>query len=541
MRGNWLDRAIGVVAPRAALGRARARMALEATDRTSKRSYDAGSQGRLTTSWVAESASADSEIFNASRMLRDRSRDLTRNNPHGAKAVASLAANIVGTGIMPRPKTGDPKRDKAISTLFERWSRQCDAGGQLDFYGMQTLVVREMIEAGEVLIRRRRRKSTDPLDVPLQLQILEADYLDPTRNGLQDNKNLAKQGIEFTPIGARAAYWLYSQHPGDFFFGLTGSLTSKPVPSTEVLHVYEMQRSQVRGVPWGAPAMRDLQDLADYEYAELIRKKLEASAVGVVTTDDDTEIGVNRDPTATTADFDQPAGMFDGQGAPIERFEPGMFVYARGGKTVTFNTPASIGGYNEYKVSKLRSIAAGYRLPYECMSSDLSQVNFSSMRSGLNEFRRFVQAVQWQILVPMYLHPVWDWFCEAAYLAGEIDTVTVPVEWSTPRFEWVNPADDVAADLMAIRSGLRSWQDVVAESGRDPIDVLAEIGEFQEHCRQKGIVLDSDPSAVSGRGVAQKNGPPDKTAPDSLDRTHSPLADRAIADMAERIADQSAE
>ena len=507
-----------------------------------RRDYEGTSTGRLSASWITSSSSADTEIFGAARTLRDRSRDLVRNNPHAAKAVGSLTANIIGPGILPRPKTGDPARDKAVKAVFERWAKDCDADGQLDFYGMQALVCREMIEGGEVMVRRRLRRQTDPLNVPVQLQILEADFLDATRNGYIQDNNFAIQGIEFDPIGRRTAYWLYPNHPGSLFFNFRGVLSSKPVPASEVLHVYEKQRTQCRGVPWGSPSLRSLQDLADYEYAEIIRKKLEASAVGVVTTDDTAEIGVNRDPNASTSDFsDLPAGVFDSQGAPVERFEPGMFVYARGGKDIRFNSPATVGGFNEYKVSQLRTIAAGYRIPYELLSGDLSQVNFSSMRSGLNEFRRFTTAVQWHIIIPMFLQPVWDWFCEAAYLAGEIDAPDIKVEWSTPRFEWVNPADDVAADLASIRSGIRSFQDVVGESGRDPADVLAEIAEFQAFCRDKGIVLDSDPSAVSGRGVAQKNAPPDKSGQDNLDRAHSPFADRVFADMADRIADQAAE
>lgn len=480
--------------------------------RVVRREYDAASFGRLTESWLASSTSADTEIWSAARPLRDRSRDLVRNNPHAAKAVASLTANIVGEGIMPRPKTGDTNKDRAIRAVFDAWATrsQCDADGALDFYGIQSLVVREMIEGGEVLARRRLRRSSDGYAVPVQIQLLESDFLDATKNGGQGNGNFVIQGIEFATsgptIGKPSAYWLYSEHPGSIFLAQRGSLVASAVPSSEVLHVFEKQRTQVRGVPWGTPAMRSLRELADYEEAELYRKKLEACMVGIVTNDDDLEMGVNPDPNVTTADYSEAPGVYDAMGNPIERFEPGMFAYARGGKTITFNSPAVIGGYNEYKVSQLRSIAAGFRIPYELLSGDLSQVNFSSGRMGLLEFRRFVRAVQWQILIPMFLQPVWEWFCEAAYLAGKIDSPTVPVQWAPPAFEWVNPVDDVAATTEALRTGQKSFEEVIAESGRDPEVVYAEIKAFQERCRKDGVVLDSDPSATSGRGVAQKDG-----------------------------------
>ena len=61
-------------------------------------------------------------------------RDLVRNNPHAAKAVSVLVNNIVGSGIMPRAASGNDKLDCKVNALWEAWSAQCDADGQLDFY-----------------------------------------------------------------------------------------------------------------------------------------------------------------------------------------------------------------------------------------------------------------------------------------------------------------------------------------------------------------------------------------------------------------------
>ena len=543
---SWLDGAISAVAPAAGLRRAKARIGLGAAAQMGgRRAYEAASSGRLNQGggWFASISSADTEIFAAGRALRDQSRDLVRNNPHAAKAVAALVSNIIGNGIMPRPKTGDKAKDRRIRTAFDVWSlnAECDADGELDWCGMQTLACREMVEGGEVLARRRVRRASDGYSVPLQVQLLEADFLDPFRNGPLESGSLTIQGIEIAQsgplIGKRTAYWLYPNHPGGMWWSASGGLTSRPVPATEVLHLYERQRTQARGVPWLTPAITTLKDLADYELAEIVRKKIEACNVAVVTTDDDSEIGINRVNSQTLASEGAdgpPAGVFDIHGFPVESFEPGMIAYARGGKEVRFNAPATIGGYNEYKVSQLRSAAAGVRLPYELLSGDLSQVNFSSIRSGLIEFRRAVSAWQWQQVIPLFCQPIWEWWCEAAYLGGVIEDPVVPVDWATPRFEWVNPVDDVMADNMSIRSGLRSWEDVVASGGRDPDTVFEEIAAFQEKARVRGVVLDSDPSAVSGKGVAQKNDPSGKGAsPDApLDGGRSFMADLAARSAA---------
>jgi len=41
----------------------------------------------------------------------------------------------------------------------------------------------------------------------------------------------------------------------------------------------------------------------------------------------------------------------------------------------------------------IRTIAAGYRLPHFLVSGDLSEINYSSMRGELVEFRRLVRAI----------------------------------------------------------------------------------------------------------------------------------------------------
>jgi len=496
MPANWMDHAIASVAPRMAARRVLARQAFE----TLTRGYDGASKGRRTDGWRAPGSSADTEIGVAGALLRDRMRDLVRNNPHAAKAVAVLVNNIVGSGIMPRAASGDDKLDRKVDALFTRWTSDCDADGQLDFYGLQTLICREMVEAGEVLVRRRLRRSSDGLPVPLQLQVLEADFLDATKSSNVGAGRIV-QGIEFDPVGKRRAYWLHPQHPGDAHGALRGGLDSRPVPATEIAHVYEKQRTQARGVPWGAPVIRSLRDLDDYEVAELVRKKTEACVTAIVFGDDESQQGIA--PTVVDAD-----------GNRVEQFEPGLIAYARGGKDIRFNQPSATGGYGEYKRASLHTISAGFRVPYELLTGDLSQVNYSSIRAGLVEFRRQIDAVQWQLFIPMFCAPVWRWFTEAAWAAGQIPTPDVPVEWSPPKFEAVDPQKDAMANLLSIRSGTMTLAEVIARQGRNPDAVLAEIAATNAKLDALGLVLDSDPRRVTKTGSAQTSDPASDPAAD---------------------------
>lgn len=461
--------------------------------------YEGAQRNRQTDGWITRPTSADTEIYGRARTLRDRSRDLVRNNPYAAKAVASLVSNIIGEGIVPRPVTGSVSKDKKIRQAFERWTFRCDLEGQLDFYGLQTLICREMVEGGEVLIRKRQRKRLDDKDVPLELQVLEADFLDAFRNGILKKDTVCIQGVEIEQSSMkRVAYWLYPNHPGNLFFNFQTPMVSAPVPASEILHVYEKQRTQTRGVPWGTPAINATRLLADYEEAELVRKKIEACTVGFVS-DAENASEESIAPKGETSD----EGVTDYDGTVVERFEPGLIAYLRGGKKITFNSPTAVAGYGEYKTAMLRTIAAAYRMPYELVSGDLSAVNFSSMRGGLVEFRRLVRTVQWNILIQMALQPIWEWWCELAFIAGVIDAPYIPVEWAPPKFEWVDPMADAQAAALAARNGFRSWQDIVAESGRNPDDVLEEIRDWNVKLDDLEIVLDSDPRRTNAKGVQQ--------------------------------------
>jgi lambda family phage portal protein len=480
------------------IGRALARLfgRREPAAPVSRRNYEGARLDRTVESWLGSGASADAAIAVAGQRLRDRARDLVRNNPHAARAVSAITHNIVGAGIMPRAASGDAALDRRVDQLFAAWARRCDADGIGDYYALQSLAVREMVEAGEIFVRRLVTTGGGA-EVPLRLQLLEPEMLDPT---VRAEGAEVVQGIELDAEGRRAAYWFRRRHPaGIFSWQSLGRDEAVRVPASDVAHLYERQRTQLRGVTWFAPVMIALRQLDDYAQAEIVRKKIESCVVAIVTTDDETQQGIA--PTVVDAD-----------GNRVEKFEPGLITYARGGKDVKFTSPASAGGYTDYVRTCLHMIAAGLRLPYELLSGDLSQVNYSSIRAGLVEFRRWIETVQWQIVIPQFCEPTWAWFTEAAWAAGLIPTPEVPVEWSPPRFESVDPLKDAQADLLRVRSGIKTLREAIAEQGRNPDDVFEEIAATNAKLDALGLVVDSDPRKQTKSGALQQQQQPQEQA-----------------------------
>jgi lambda family phage portal protein len=406
-------------------------------------------------------------------------RDLVRNNPVAAQAVQVLVNNIVGPGIRPRAATEDADLNKRVDALWTRWAARCDAHGHTDFHGLLALAVREMIEGGEV---------------PLRIELREADHLDAAKFGDAPGGGRIAQGIEYDRSGGRRAYWMFPDHPGDASPVLLRRLEAVRMPTDAVAHLFERQRVQSRGVPWGTPAMRGLRDLDDWQNAELVRKKTEACLVGIVFGADEAEQSIA-------------PSVEDSDGKRIEHFEPGLIAYARGGKDIKFNQPAGTAGIREWNFVQMHIISAGFRVPYALLTGDLSQNNFSSSRVGLNEFRRMVDQVQWQTVIPMFCERIWTWFIEAAWTAGLLPSAEIPVEWAPPKFESVNPWQDAQTDLLETRAGFTSLPQQIAKRGYDPKQVVEEQAAFLAITDGLDLVLDSDPRKVSRAGLAQQVAP----------------------------------
>lgn len=467
---NIIDELISFISPSAGLRRTRARVASDMI-----RKYDAASHGRRTKNWDARDTSANSEIKHGLETLRARSRDMVRNNTYAKIAIEVIATNTIGTGIRATVRGEDDATKVKTLAEWNAWAgtTACDFDGKLDFYGIQELVMRAVAESGECLVLRRR--NNDKKKLPVQIQVLEADYLYPHNDSLgavkitPNSGNIVLQGVEFDTKGKRVAYWLYTSHPGDSI----SDLQPIRVPAKDVIHIFKTDRpGQVRGVPFGASALVQLKDLQDYQDAALVRQKVAACFTVFIT---------------------EPQGDQGGSGdsVPLEKVEPGIIEHLAPGKEVNFASPPSTDGYAEYVKRILQGIASGFGITYEALTTDLSMVNFSSGRMGWLEFYRRVQSWQFNIIVPLLCEGVWSWFLEAGQLSGKLQK-EVAADWTPARREMIDPVKEVKGITASIRAGLVTWQEAVREQGYDPKEVVKQIAEDYKDFDANGIKLTSD-------------------------------------------------
>ncbi len=517
-----LDRLIGWLNPRAGLSRHFDRLRLQ-------RAYEAASP-RDPWKPRRSGASANTDHQADAAAIRAKARSIVQNVPYIRAGIEALVAATVGTGIVTYSKS--VKSAEVLDKLFAEWSKVCDADGRLDWFGMQAAADRAMEQDGEVLIRLRPRLATDGYPVPLQLQLLEIDWLDTSRmTGAMGNNSIVN-GIEYDLFGEVAAYWLWEQHPGEVAGGWrTGNRTqSKRIPASSIIHLFAPERPGAgRGISRLASVITRVRDLQLYEDAELARKNLEARLSVLVS--GDASAMANPSTYGTAADQANAAATGD-----LGQLPSGGIMSLPPGLNVTTVAPQASVGYVDYVKFALHLIAVGMGVTYEMLTGDMRDVNFSSARIRMIDFRRQVEAMQWLCLVPRLCAPVWKAFVDAAVLAGKIPRADYACDHSMPKWDYVNPEQDAKSEQSLISSGLLTISESLRRRGYQPDTVFAEIKSDFDKLRELGVldVL----MAMQGKGAANQAADANAAAQSSaraedlmhqvLDRVSQPTPERNI-------------
>lgn len=454
-----------LISPHRALKRAEALYRLGLVNEAlSKRDYDAAGPGARWGKWRGTNASANAEIARAHERLKNRGRDLIRNDPYARRAKNVLVGEIFGTGIVASSATGDAATDERVDALWSAWCEQADADGLLNLDGMIALGFGAMIEGGDTFFRRRLRRMNDGLAVPLQLQVMEGDYLDTSVDGTNGGGGYEyRSGIGFDAIGQRQVYRMFRTHPGDPWMPSAGRFDSVDVRASEIIHLFHQERpGQLRGVTWFAPVIGLLRDLGDFREAALVKKKTE-SLFGVAITSAEAGDGMPALSAETNASS-------RGPGEPlVEELYPGMSMRLKPGETLTSFAPSAVASdLDAFIMHGLMASGAGLMVTYDQISGDLRGANFSSMKVGKSTQRRFVESIQWLLLIPRVYRRVWGWFIEAAIAAGQIPPRDggYPAEFTPPAHEAVQPKSDQEADYFAMLTGRVTPKEYVEAFGR---------------------------------------------------------------------------
>ena len=466
-----------------------------AKKRTSRRDYDISRIDRLTNTFKAPITTGDTELRNNSALIvaRARSRELERNNDYARKFLKMCEVNVVGrTGFTLQNKARDPngKLDKFANDLLEKewalWGKKgnCTVDGRYSWLRVQKLFIRSVARDGEFLARKVRGFKNP---WKFALQILEADLLNENYNvDATSGKNKIRMGIEYNEWDRPIAYHLRKKHPGDSFLSLGNNTEYERVPATEIIHCYVPERStQGRGIPWMGTAARRLNQVGEYEYAEVVAARLGASKMGFY------------EKTDPTGMVNYVGDDKDEKGNPITEAEPGIFeTLPDGYKFSAFLPEHPTAQYSAFIKGSLRGVSSGLGVSYNSLANDLEGVNFSSMRVGaIDERDGWKDMQQW--VIEDFITQVFEAWLEMTLLTSrttlpyaKFDKFNSP-DWRGRIFDWVDPEKDINAELSCAKAKWKSDRQIVLERfNMDLEDLYEQISEDQKLKDKYGIKSD---------------------------------------------------
>ncbi|KVD76994.1 portal protein [Burkholderia sp. ABCPW 14] len=463
----------------------------------------ASAGGARAKSWKASSAGPNMAAVQNLSLMRHRARDAIRNDPWAKTAIARLVSNTIGSGIQAHPKHPDDAVRRQQKQLWDDSAEEIDADELFDMPGLQTLAARAFFSDGEVLVRRRLRSPRDGLAVPLQVQLLEGDHLPVNKNARLPHGEIIN-GVEFDDDGRRVAYHLLTRHPGEYGRQTGDSTRTVRVPADEIAHVFlALRPGQVRGVPELSTVLLRLHSLDNFDDAVLFRQEVSNLFAGFIVKPQ-AELGPMGDPVSGAA------VQYDDDGfSPVVSLEPGGMQELASGETVTFADPPGAGNdYAPFMRQQLMAAAASVGMPYEVLTGDLRDVNDRVLRVILNEFRRTVEQLQWNVFIHQFCRKVWRWWVDACALSGAMPMPDyyrrrrdyLRVRWVPQGWPYIHPVQDVTAKRMEIRAGLASRTGAVLARGDDPEQVDAENAADLARERQLGLRYDTQLATEDGKG-----------------------------------------
>ena len=471
--------------------------------------------------WNPSNGSADADLLPDLENLRNRSRDIARNNGVASGAIQTTVDNVVGTGprLAATPDYRALGRDKRWAeewaTIVEaRWrayteTTECDAAGQLTFAALTNQVFRGGLVNGEAL--------SLPLWLPnagkfaTRHQVIEADRLCNPDNLPDDDK--LRGGVEIDPYGRPLAYWVRTTHPGDYFglhFGISGKWQRIPATTDwgrkRVVHVHDKERTgQTRGKPLLAPVLAQFRMLDTYHRTEMQAAVINAFVAAFMETNLPPEavaemLGADpnddkfQDYVNSQREFVAPL-----RGAAIIPTMPGT-------KITPFSPGRPSEAFAPFTEAIERHIGVGIGLPFESLMKNFSKTNYSSARASLLEaYRFFLGRRRW--LTDFWVNPVYHLWLEEQVNAGVVEAPGYyenqyaygRCKWIWPGRGWIDPVKEIQAAEKRMACNISTLERECAEQGEDWEEVLEQ--RAREKARMNELGLSAPPPAAASARV----------------------------------------
>jgi lambda family phage portal protein len=480
-------RFLGLDARRNGSGWAALRKRLIGGDGVRSHPYEAAESNRLNKKhWeYVTGADADSVIFAALEVVRNRARHEIRNNGYAEGMVETYAADCVGPqGPTLQVEFGADQWNADVELGWAEWCEQCDLGRRMHLADKLRLAVRQFFEAGEAL----EQKVTAPVQTPVKLRLLSIEP-DRLSSPLGVDSGAVRGGVEVDADGAPVAYYIMKDHPGSLVYtaGLGDYIR---VPAASIYHLYKTNRpGQHRGMPWLAPTLDVFGHLRDLTHNTLLAAEL-AAALAVLLHTDHPE-----------SPFDDCDGVYD-----IVDLEPGtMSMIPRGWNATQIKPEQPPAQFPDFKRELLKEVGRAVGMPYLVIGADAAGHNYSSARLDTLTYWDHIEMTQAGLARHFCTPLLREWVKEAA-LSGQIARAPGKwrATWTWPQRKHVDQLKEEEAAILRLASGRSTWLRECKALGADWQEVFNQLAKEMEVAKEKGLALDFGALTLAASSIIGK-------------------------------------
>lgn len=502
--------------------------------------------------WRPALRETSDDVRTAWATAASRTIDMIQNSGWIAGAVDQSIAYTVGTGLRLACKPDSvalgwtmaeaQQWAQDVERRWEAWSCrpiECDIAGQSTIGKMQAQALRSHFAYGEILATMPYLKRAPGGQYGTKVQMLP-----PLRLSQDNNPPTMRQGVIQDRFGFPLAYRIKS--PPDSFdpFQYRDIPARDPFGRSLVIHVFDGQPGQARGIPLITPAlrvMRQFDQLADATLTATLLQTIFAATVKSPNPTDETlqafqdlveqrasEAGaIGAVPSPFESMLDMRAGWYDK--TQIDLGTHGKIAHLAPGDELTFHSslhPNS--NYDTFARFLLREVARCLGITYEDFTGDYTQATYSSVRMATSAMWMITIYRRVNIVAP-FLNPIFE-----AWLEEDIERGWTPFPGGVDGFianraaasraHWRGPAkpqaDDAkfAAAVETLRNmGVVSDEWICAELGEDWQDIADQLAREKAY-REKLGLRDGYPSNAVAKPAAAAV-PPDPADADPADET----------------------
>lgn len=409
------------------------------------------------------------------RRIFARAKRAYDTDPYARSCARVLQSQVVGTGITPRHKPLDKnnqpltKLGKLLDTLWSRFSDECFRPDKDGFYDVQSKYIANLCYSGGLFLNLVPSPKNSLL--PFAFQQIDQSYIEFSHDNFAIPESpFISNGVEINEFGEPQRYYFQDLMTWQFF----------DMPANNMIHCYEKwHANQFIGLPWFAPILTTLWDLAQLQEDKLIASRIQAAIALWVHEDNKApNIGMkNKDGDISLA----PGAIFKG------RVKPEII---QSDDTIKDSLGALIELY-------LKQIAAGMGVSYQEMCKDTAGANFASSRTITADQRRYYRKKQ-MFVERSFCKPIDKKFVQWCFLTGLIPGKSITdfkanqwgycnSIWTPQRWDWVDPLKDMNAMIAERDAGWLSDEEFCERSGKDRDVLYAILAEEKKKKEELGI------------------------------------------------------